>query len=254
MNDLVRLYAMPGSHPSAAVERALQLKGIPYERIDLLPGLSQVAQKLRFGRRTVPGVRIGEHSRMVGSRLIMRALDSLVPEPPLFPHDPEARALVEEAEEWGETVLQDEIRPIVLTGLIARQDAATSFFGGAPSPVPPALAGPAGAVVFRVQLRLMGFSPARVRELLDALPSRLDHVDALIAEEVIGDPLLPNAADLEIGAGIALAGCFDDLLPLLDGRPCMDLADRLFPDFPGHVPGGALEVRPPVSSTVAAGV
>ena len=31
------LYALPGSHPVAAVEVALRLKSIDYHRVDLLP-------------------------------------------------------------------------------------------------------------------------------------------------------------------------------------------------------------------------
>jgi glutathione S-transferase len=198
-----------------------------------------------FGRRTAPGVRVGKHSRVVGSRLIMRTLDSLVPEPPLFPHDPEARALVEEAEEWGDTVLQDEVRPISLAAIVARPDSGASFTEGASLPLPASLAAATTAPVLWAELRVLGFSPARVRELLDALPSRLDHADALIAEEVIGDPASPNAADLQIGASIALLSRLEDLLPLLDGRPCKTLADELFPDFPGHVPAGALDAPAP---------
>jgi glutathione S-transferase len=195
-----------------------------------------------FGRRTVPGVRIGDHSRVVGSRLIMRTLESLVPEPALFPHDPEARALVEEAEEWGDTVLQDEVRPISLAAIAAKTSAAASFLEGARIPLPASLAGPTAGPIFRAELRLLGFRPARIRELIEALPSRLDHVDTLIAEEVIGDPECPNAADLQIGSSIALLSRFDDLQPLLEGRPCRTLADELFPEYPGHVPRGAVDV------------
>jgi glutathione S-transferase len=230
------------------VERALQLKEIPYDRIDIPPFLSWLPQKLMFGRRTAPGLRVGKHSRVVGSRLIMRTLDSLVPEPPLLPHDPEARAIVEEAEEWGDTVLQDEVRPISLAAIVARPDAGASFLEGAHLPLPTSVAAATTAPVLWAELRVLGFPPTRVRELLDALPSRLDHVDTLIAEEVIGDPACPNAADLQIGASIALLSCFDDLLPLLEGRPCKALADRLFPDFPGHVPAGALDVRAPAQA------
>jgi len=96
--------------------------------------------------------------------------------------------------------------------------------------------------VYRTQMRLLGFPPDRVRELVDALPSRLDHVDALIAEGVMGDASHPNVADLQIGASLALLTRVDDLLPLFEGRPCRNLAEDLFPGFPGRVPSGALAV------------
>ena len=244
MNETVRLYASPGSHPCATVERALQLKGIPYERTDLLPGISSVMQKAQFGRRTVPGLRVGSY-RVTGSRLILRALDSMAPDPPLLPADPAQRARVEEAEEWGDKVLQDEARPIALTAILAKPESMKSFLEGAKVPVPKALAAPLGGPIYGTQMRLLGFSPARVRELVDSLPSRLDHVDELIAAGVIGDAEHWNVADLQIGASVALLARLDDLRPMLAGRPGLKLAEELFPDFRGHVPSGALEVRVP---------
>ena len=101
-----KLYALPASHPCAAVEVALALKGIAYDRVDLLP-MSQLAiGPLRYGGTTVPGMRIGSE-RLVGSRAIMRRLDELVPEPALLPApgDP-ARERVLEIERWGDEVFQ----------------------------------------------------------------------------------------------------------------------------------------------------
>ena len=44
-----RLYVLPGSHPCAAVEVALRLKGIDFERVDLLPMAQMLAGPLRYG-------------------------------------------------------------------------------------------------------------------------------------------------------------------------------------------------------------
>ena len=73
-----KLYTLPASHPCAAVEVALELKGIDYERVDLLPMSQLVIGPLRYGGTTVPGMRIGSE-RLVGSRAIMRRLDALAP-------------------------------------------------------------------------------------------------------------------------------------------------------------------------------
>ncbi len=73
-----KLYLQPGSHPCAAVEAALELKSIEYDRVDLLP-LSQVMiGPLRYGGTTVPGMRL-DGERLVGSRAIMRRLDTAGP-------------------------------------------------------------------------------------------------------------------------------------------------------------------------------
>ncbi len=54
---------------------------------------------------TVPAMKL-DGTRLQGTRTISRALDSLVPLPPLFPEDAERRCAVEEAEAWGDEVLQ----------------------------------------------------------------------------------------------------------------------------------------------------
>ena len=94
----VKLYALSASHPCAAVEIAMQMKSIDYERVDLLPNSQVLIGPLRYGGTTVPGLRI-DGERLVGSRPIMRRLDELVSEPALLPavEDP-ARANVLEAE------------------------------------------------------------------------------------------------------------------------------------------------------------
>jgi glutathione S-transferase len=81
----------------------------------------------------------------------------------------------------------------------------------------------------------------QAREDLAALPAQLDTVDAWIAEGVLGGAE-PNAADLQIAPSIGLLATMDDLKPLLEGRPCLALARRLFPSRPGHLPAGALPV------------
>jgi glutathione S-transferase len=58
----LRLYVVHTSHPCAAVEKALQLKGLPYNVWEWPPPLHPPMQKLLFGRRTVTrcSVRSGE--------------------------------------------------------------------------------------------------------------------------------------------------------------------------------------------------
>src|SRR4051794_30096342 len=111
----LKLYVIPGSHPCVAVEAALNLKGLPYERVDLLPGASILVQRARFGRRTVPGLVVDGY-RVSGSRLIMRTLDGIQPEPRLYTDDP----AIEEAERWGDADLQDAARAILIYGLSKR--------------------------------------------------------------------------------------------------------------------------------------
>jgi glutathione S-transferase len=101
-----RLYFLSLSHPSQAARLMLERKGIEHKLVNILPGSQPVVVRLvGFRGITVPALRI-DGRRIQGSREISRFLDELVPEPPLFPRDPEQRRTVEAAEHWGEETLQ----------------------------------------------------------------------------------------------------------------------------------------------------
>ena len=88
------LYAVPASHPCAAIEKALQLKGIEYRRVDIPPVAHKAVLYALFGRATVPGL-VLDGEKVIGSREIVRTLDERVPEPPLLPADEKERKSVE---------------------------------------------------------------------------------------------------------------------------------------------------------------
>jgi glutathione S-transferase len=228
-------YVVPGSHPCAAVRAALALKGIGYEQVDFLPVAHRLLGRLRYGARTVPGLRLDSGERLAGSRAIMRRLDELAPDPPLYPAPgDEARKLVERAEEWGDEVLQPLVRRVVWAVLMRAPRSMESYSEGTDLPVPAALARPGLPLVARASARLNQVSDASTRSDLLALGGHLDRVDRWVADGLLGGAH-PNAADLQIGASLQLALTLDDLRPLIDARPGARLAAFLAP-IPGHAP------------------
>ncbi|MGH2969802.1 MAG: glutathione S-transferase family protein, partial [Solirubrobacteraceae bacterium] len=129
-----KLYAVPASHPCAAIELALRLKGVPYERVDMIPVVSRLLQRRRFGGASVPAVAFEDGERVLGSREIVRALEHRAPDPPLLPADGNERRLVEEAERWGDEVLQPLVRRITWAALRRRPTVITSYSEGADLP------------------------------------------------------------------------------------------------------------------------
>lgn len=239
MPEPLKLYVVPASHPCVAVMAALDHKGIAYEREDLDFGLSNLKQMVRFGNRTVPALTVGRH-RVTGSRLIMRALEGLVPEPSIVPSDPELLAKVDEADEWGDFTLQEHARWISLAAVAARPEAFQSFNEGYNARTMPDAVVKRAGVGVALEARLLGHGGGKVeREYLPALPDDIDHVDELIAGGVIGSDE-PNVADFQIAASVRLLMNLADLRPGIEGRPAADLALRLVSDYPGHVPEGAL--------------
>lgn len=238
----VKLYALPASHPCAAVEVALRMKAIDYKRVELLP-LSQVLiGPLRYGGTTVPGLRI-DGERLAGSRTIMRRLDALAPEPPLLPPlaDAVARARVLEAERWGDEVLQSVPRRIIDAAFLRRPQAMASYAEGTRLPLPASMMGPAMPLTARLMARRNHALDEIVQADLAALPAQLDHIDAWIADGVLGGET-PNAADLQIGSSIRLLRTIADVRPLIEGRACERLT-RWFDPQPGEVPAGTLPVE-----------
>ena len=70
---------------------------------------------------------------------------------------------------------------------------------------------------------------AAERELLAELPATLDRIDAWIADGVLGGPQL-NAADFMVAPSLALILYRPDMEPLFEGRPALELVDRLLPE------------------------
>jgi glutathione S-transferase len=64
--------------------------------------------------------------------------------------------------------------------------------------------------------------------LIGELPSMLDRIDAWIADGVLGGEQL-NAADFMVAPCLALILYRPDAPPLFEGRPALELVDRLLP-------------------------
>jgi glutathione S-transferase len=233
-----RLYVLPGSHPCAAVEAALALKGIDCERVYLLPLTQLVIGPLRYGGVTVPGMRI-DGERLVGSRTIMRRLDELAPEPALLPPpgDP-AYARVLEIERWGDEVLQSVPRRILDLAFLRRPDTMESYAGDAPLPLPRSLLRPALPLTARLMAIRNRARERAVREDLLALPRELERIDGWIEEGLLGGER-PNAADLQVGSTIRLLRSIADLRSQIDPHPAARL-EGYFPPMVGEIPAGTL--------------
>jgi glutathione S-transferase len=225
-----RLYAFSISNPSQTARLLLEFKGVETKWVELLPGMHPLLLKaLGFKRGTVPAIKL-DGRKIEGSLEIAQALEVAVPEPPLYPADPEKRRAVEEAERWGESVLQMVPRRIVRWVLAHDNDARTNIARDLGLPLPSVLAR-LNAPVAKWTANRVDADEAAARRNLENLRATLDHVDGLIADGVIGDPDAPNAADFHIAPSIRAIGAIGDLTPLLDGRPCDALARRLLPRF-----------------------
>ena len=144
------------------------------------------------------------------------------------------RRAVEDAEVWAERELQPVPRRMFRWGASRRQGMRVWMARDMGMPAPHLMA--------RVQkplahafARMADVSDERIRADIAALPALLDEVDRLIAAGVIGTDE-PNAADFQIGTTLRVFLAWDDVRPMVEGRPAGDLAMRLLPRYPGPLP------------------
>lgn len=248
---MYKLYVIPGSHACRSAMLMLEHKEVPYRRVDVVTLTHPVVVRVRgfdaggesrnaAGRRTA-GIRLGDllgtvpaldadGERVSTNHRIARFLDDRQPERPLLPSDPARREQVEEAEAWANEHLQMVARRVALAWAV-RDPSGASRAGGD---------GRLGHLLYRQETlrRLIIPQIGRVifatgskadRQLLAELPAMLDRVDAWIAAGVLNGAEL-NAADFMVAPSLALILYRPDTMPLFEGRPALELVDRLLPE------------------------
>jgi glutathione S-transferase len=248
---MYELYVIPGSHACRSAMLMLEHKQLPYRRIELVTllhpvlarahGFNAGGQTRSIGRRrplmlrvgdglgTVPGLALDDQ-RISTNHAIARFLEARHPEPPLFPKAPEQRLAVEEIERWANNTLQMDARRIS-TAAMRREPSASNRL---------CADGRLGPLLYRHALARRLFIPTLVaglfapgptteQSLLAELPAALDRIDGWIRTGVLGGRQL-YVADFMVVPSLALILYRPDVRPLFEGRPTLELVDRLLPE------------------------
>ena len=233
----ITLYGTPPSPPSHSARLMLEHKGLEHRMVWLLPGLWPALLRTRgFRGGTVPAIKI-DGRRLQGSRVISRALEAANPEPALFPADPERRREVEDAERWGDEVLQDVPRRIVRWISVHRPESRVMIARDIGVPLP-RFAAWINAPSARHLARKVD-ADGQIERAIAQVPEALGHVDELISSGVIGGDQ-PNAADFQIATSVRALLTVEDLRPVTERRPAAELAMRFLPEFGTAFPTGVL--------------
>jgi glutathione S-transferase len=245
------LYVIPGSHACRSAILMLEHKQVAYRRVDVVTLLHPLAVRMRGfdagketrvagARRPLP-LRIGDHlgtvpalasdgQRVSTNRQIARFLEDRHREPSLFPADPGQRRAVEEVERWANDTLQMAARRIAAAGALHDPSALSRWSAD----------GRMGYLLYRRALARRLIIPmlgrfvfavdrAAERDPLVDLPAMLDRIDTWIADGILGGAQL-NAADFMVAPSLALILYRPDVLPVFEGRPALELVDRLLPE------------------------
>jgi len=173
--------------------------------------------------------------KVQGTREISRALDEMKPDPPLVSSD-----AVAEAERWGDEELQSVPRRLAWWALVKlpakeRTETARRSLEGYRVGMPIGLAARTVLPIAKISSRYNNATEEAIQADLAGLPEKLDRVDSLIAEGVIGGDQL-NAADFQIATSVRLIMAYEDLAPYVEGRPAAEHALRVVPEYNAHFP------------------
>jgi glutathione S-transferase len=170
----------------------LAQKGLAYRYVDLLAGTHPANPGAGVQAHDRAIVKLPGGKRVRGSLAIDRALEQLRPDRRCTPLLRSARTTAEEAERWGECVLQPVPRRLIRWGLrhhLAQRRCTAGQLPALPSTA--VLVAPLASV----SAWQTGTSEAR-----QTRPGLLDEVDELLERGVIGGDVL-GAADFQIGDG-----------------------------------------------------
>ena len=233
----ITLYGTKPSPPAHSVRLMLDRKGLEHKDVWLLPGLHPALLRTRgFRGGTVPAIKI-DGRKIQESRAISRALEEVKPDPPLFPDDPEKRLAVEEAERWGDEVLQDVPRRIIRWLSVHRPETREMIAREIGVPLPKFAAWINGPTARYMANKVD--SDEEIRNAIGDVPMVLDHVDELLATGVIGGDQ-PNAADFQIATSVRAILTVQDLKPVFEGHRAAEWAMGLVPEFGNDFPAGLL--------------
>jgi glutathione S-transferase len=236
-----KLYVVNGSHPCVTVAEALRRKGIAFKTVEFPPPAHALGTRLAgFPGRTVPAIKFDDGEKLQGSRAILARLEELVPDPPLFGTSPEERTRIEEAERWGDDVLQALVRRVLWPAAAKRPKALYDFQAGSKLPKLPLPVIKANLpVIVALERRMNDATDENLRRDLAELPAHLDKVDAWLADGTLGGEQ-QNAADLQIAPSLRLLHAVEDVRPYFEGRPAQAYMHQFLDPLPASVAAGAL--------------
>jgi glutathione S-transferase len=186
----MRLFQIPFSHNCVKVRHVLDLKGVPYETVDINP-LWRPDVMRASGQFLVPAL-VDDGRAIAGSTQIVLHLEERHPEPPLLPTDPRERAECLLLMDWADATFMALTRRIAYHRVLEGPptDLGGLFFPGSSRRMR-TVAGAVAAVGLRIRF---GITQSRYRKDVVAA-----HRAATIAVERLGE------ADHLIGDRLSLA-------------------------------------------------
>jgi glutathione S-transferase len=192
----VQLFQIPFSHNCVKVRKALDLKQLPYETVDINP-VWRGSVKRASGQALVPALVDGQRA-VADSTAILLYLEQAYPERPLLPAESEQRAECLILEHWADSTFMAVSRRLAYWRVVSAGGLGDLFFPGAPGRVRGTAGRVAGAALrlrFRMTERQNRLDQAAARAGAELAVQRLAGAEHLVGDGVtVADIALASMA------------------------------------------------------------
>lgn len=227
---MLELYQFELSQYSEKVRLILDYKGLPYRKIEVIPGIGQVELFQLTGQRKVPVLK--DNNQIVAdSTEIAKYLDRKYPEHPLIPTDPKQRGLCLLIEEWADESIGIKSRKVLFNALSQDQNLRKSLLPNTTPDIVRSLVEVVPTDLLKVLGFGVGYGPDAVNSATADLKQDLEALCLLLSDSpyLVGDQ--PTLADLAV-AGLSMLIKFPDgpylnLPATLRGKGVPGLADSV---------------------------
>ncbi len=227
---MLELYQFELSQYSEKVRLILDYKGLPYRKIEVIPGIGQVELFRMTGQRQVPVLKDGDRF-VADSTEIAKYLDRSYPDRPIIPTDPQERGLCLLIEEWADESIGIKSRKALFGAISQDQNFRKSLL---PTTTPDLLKNLVEVIpsdLLRVLGFGVGYSPEVLKSAMTDLKQDLEALSLLLSNRpyLVGDQ--PTLADLAV-AGLSMLikfpnGPYLELPEAVRGKGIPGLADSM---------------------------
>ncbi len=243
---MIELYQFELSHYCEKVRFILDYKGLPYQKVEVTPGIGQIDVFRMSGQRQVPVLKDGGEV-IADSTAIAEYLERQYPERPIIPGDPKQKGLCFLMEQWADDSIGLNARKCMIGALGSDMDFRQAFL---PVTTPDFFKNLLGAVpvqFFSVLELGVGMTPGELKRAQDEMKHALASLCFILMQQpyLTGDQ--PTLADFAVAALTMYvkfpSGDYLDIPTALKGKgvrgmsdigtfePFFNWRDRLYADF-----------------------
>lgn len=225
---MLELYQFELSHYCEKIRLILDYKGLPYRKIEIMPGVGQFDLFKLSGQRQVPVLKDGAEV-IADSTAIALYLDQKYPDRPILPTDPQQRALCLLMEEWADESIGLNARKVMLGAFSQNPDLRSAIL----PPTAPGFLRSVVEAVPREALDLLGtgvgLGSDAVKSARKSMQQNLEALSVLLSDKPYLVTDRPTLADFAV-AGLSMyvkfpAGPYLDIPETLKGKGVPGLAD-----------------------------